>query len=212
MKFIFRTKKTCSLLHTNKTCTKAWDKFHFPLWQSFCPLERKVILRGNMLCNFIPLCWKKPECCEGDMWGNAILRISSICQHNNQSFTYSAIGAFSGRSFDLDNNSVKRNAIPTLQKRLRYEKWVIYPRKPSAEIESHARGDSKPRLFSKHPWKLPLKRKEESGWHPHPSIPGLWVLKDQKVVRSGNNRKTLQFLEQKWGFWTDRRTPHYFFP
>lgn len=40
-----------------KACTKAWDTFHFPPWQSFCPLEIKVILQGSVLCNFI-LCWK----------------------------------------------------------------------------------------------------------------------------------------------------------
>lgn len=116
MKFILRTKTTCSFLHTNKTCTKAWDKFHFPLWQRFCPLEIKVILRGNMLSNFILLHWKEPEHCEGDMRGNAVWRINSVCPNNNilSLNAYYVLGAFPGRSLNSDHTSVKRNAIPTL--------------------------------------------------------------------------------------------------
>lgn len=88
---------------------------------------------------------------EGIYRGNAMLRISSACQNNNNHLlnVCHVLGAFSVTSLNVDNNSVKSIAIHAK------EGWVwrdefIYSRKHRAETEFIHRCDSKPLLFSKH--------------------------------------------------------------
>lgn len=68
-----------------------------------------------MLCNFI-LLGNSLSTVEGLYGGNAILRINSACQDNNNHLlnAYYVLVVFSVMLLNSDNNSVKSNAIPAL--------------------------------------------------------------------------------------------------